>query len=200
MILASLFATGSINAQAALILTRSRSALQRAEAGVYYKFGKITVEGANVFSPEQIMRIAGIRSNQMAATSVIDKAGGLIEREYLNRGHIRVDVKVIPDYEVISPRIKQGLVAVVIRIHEGPAFVTGRLELAGNGTTRDDIVRRRILLQEGQTYSQELMDKSLQRINGLGRFEKITMADVKSNLNDERNIVDLVIHLKEKRH
>jgi outer membrane protein assembly factor BamA len=200
MIIASLLGTGSIDAQSALMLTRSRSAIQQAEAGVYYKFGKITVEGAMVFSPEQIVRIAGIKSNQMAATNVIDKAGDLIEREYLNRGHLRVEVKVIPDYQVISPRIRQGLVAVAIRILEGPVFTTRRVELVGNDTTRDKTVRGRMLLREGQTYSQELMDKSLQRINGLGRFEKITMADVKRDLDDDRGAVDLVIHLKEKAH
>ena len=58
-------------------------------------------------------------------------------------------------------------------------------------------MRRRVLQQEGEPYSPELMDKSLNRINGLRRFETLTLANVESRVDEKERIVDLLVHLKE---
>jgi outer membrane protein assembly factor BamA len=67
----------------------------------------------------------------------------------------------------------------------------------GNATTRDTIVRRRVLQQEGEPYNQELMEKSVARLNDLGRFEILTMADIEMRVDEKEHFVDLVVHLKE---
>jgi outer membrane protein insertion porin family len=167
---------------------------------VYYRFGKITVDSANVFAPEQVMRIAGIKSNAFASPSVIEPAANVIKRAYLNRGYLRAEVMVDADYQLISPRTKQGLVEIVIKINEGAVFRTRRLEFVGNATTRDRIIRRRVLLNEGDPYTEELLDKSLRRINDLGRFEKLTRENVMTEIDERENIVDVRIYLREKVH
>jgi hypothetical protein len=41
------------------------------------------------------------------------------------------------------------------------------------------------------------MESSLNRLNALGRFEKLTMADVEIRVDEKEHFVDLLIHLKE---
>lgn len=187
---------GLINAQAVLSL-HSQSDVRQRDPGVYYRFGKLTVDGAKSFTADEILKMAGIKSNEFASPAAIDNAGGAIRRAYLNRGHVRVQVKVTPEYEVISPRSKMGLVGMAISINEGSVFQLRKLELIGNATTRDRTIRRKILLDEGTTYNQDLMDKSLKRINDLKLFETLTMADVEINTDEQQKAVDLLIHLKE---
>ena len=187
---------GLMNAQAVLSL-HSQSGIQQRDPSVYYRFGKITVDGAKAFTTDELLKLAGIKSNMFASPAVIDNAAEVIRRAYLNRGYVRVQVKVTPEYEVISPRSKMGLVGIAININEGSVFQLRRLEFIGNETTRDNIVRRKVLLQEGTTYNQDLMDKSLRNLNGLKRFETLTMADVEINTDEQQKIVDLLIHLKE---
>ena len=94
------------------------------------------------------------------------------------------------------PSKEQG-VDVSILIDEGAVFLLRRLEFIGNATTRDQIVRRRVIQQEGEPYSAELMEKSVNRLNRLGRFEKLTIEDVEVRIDEKERVVDLLIHLKE---
>ena len=90
-----------------------------------------------------------------------------------------------------------GLVGIAININEGSVFQLRKLEFVGNDTTNDKIIRRKVLLDEGTTYNQDLMDKSLRQINSLKLFETLTMADVEINTDEQQKIVDLLIHFKE---
>ena len=187
---------GLINAQAVLSL-HSQSNIRQRDPSVYYRFGKITVDGAKAFAADEILKLAGIKSNMFASPAVVETASEVINRAYLNRGYVRVQVKVAPEYEVISPRSKMGLVGIAININEGSVYQLRRLEFVGNDETRDRIIRRKVLLQEGTTYSQDLMDKSLRQINSLKLFETLTMADVEINTDEQQKVVDLLIHFKE---
>lgn len=91
---------------------------------------------------------------------------------------------------------RPGVVDIRIKIDEGAVFRLRRLEFVGNETTRDRIGRRRVLQQEGELYSQALIDRSLIRLNALRRFKRITMANVESHVDDQEHIVDLLVHLK----
>ncbi|MGA9770349.1 MAG: POTRA domain-containing protein [Blastocatellia bacterium] len=188
---------GSIDNQPDTSLIDSRSNIQQRDPSVYYRFGKINVDGAKAFTSEEILKIAGIKSNAFASPAVVETAAEAIRRAYLNRGHVRVQVKVAAEYEVISPRSKMGLVGISININEGAVFQLRRLEFAGNEATRDKIVRRKVLLEEGTTYNQDLMDKSLRNLNNLKQFETLTMADVEISTDEQQKIVDLIFHLKE---
>src|SRR5262249_6578455 len=198
-LLYSFVAIIAINAASALASGLLQSDTHRREPDVYYRFGKITVESPTVFTPEQIIRLARIKSNTFASPAVIEQAGDLINRAYLKRGHLRASVTVDAEYQLISPRTKQGLVEIKIRIIEGSVFRTRRLEIAGNSNTREQIIRRKVLLNEGEPYTDELLDKSLDRLNGLGLFEKLTRSNVKLAIYDDENIVDVTIYLQEKR-
>ena len=187
---------GLINAQSVLSL-HPQSNIQQRDPSVYYRFGKITVDGAKAFTTDEILKIAGIKSNMFASPAVVETASEVIKRAYLNRGHVRVQVKVVAEYEVISPRSKMGLVGIAININEGSVFQLRKMDFIGNYTTRDQIIRRKILLDEGTTYNQDLMDKSLRQINSLKLFETLTMADVEVKTDEQQKAVDLLIHFKE---
>ncbi|HST24259.1 MAG TPA: POTRA domain-containing protein [Blastocatellia bacterium] len=187
---------GLINGQSVLSL-HSQSNMRQRDPSVYYRFGKITVDGAKTFTTDEILKLAGIKSNMFASPTVVETAADVIKRAYLNRGHVRVQVQVTPEYEVISPRSKMGLVGIAININEGSVFQLQRMTFVGNATTRDQTIRHKFILYEGTTYNQELMDKSLRRVNDLKLFETLTMADVEIETDEQKKIVNLTIHFKE---
>ena len=106
-------------------------------------------------------------------------------------------MRIQPDFKSALAEGRQGVADVSIQVDEGDVFRLRRLEIIGNAKTRDQIVRRRVLQQEGEPYSQELMEKSLNRLNRLRRFEKLTMADVEIRVDEKDPFVDLLVHLKE---
>jgi outer membrane protein assembly factor BamA len=175
----------------------SRGVIRQQRQPAYYRVSKVTIEGATAFSADQITNLAELKVGRLVGEQAFAQAREAIGRAYANRGRIKAKVRIQPDFKPVLLGAKQGVVDVIIEIEEGAVFRLRRLEFIGNKTTRDRIVRRRVLQQEGEPYSQELMEKSVNRLNGLRRFEKLTMADVESRIDEKEFFVDLLVRLKE---
>jgi outer membrane protein insertion porin family len=82
---------------------------------------------------------------------------------------------------------------------EGKRFFIRRIDFAGNTTTRDKVIRREILLDEGDIFNTQLWDLSILRLNQLGYFEmlkKEDAADIKRN--PQSDTVDITLKVKER--
>ena len=74
-----------------------------------------------------------------------------------------------------------------------------RIEFTGNTITRDKVIRRELLLEEGQVYSSQQWDYSILRLNQLNYFEPLKAEqDSESRQNTDEGTVDLLLKLKEK--
>ena len=62
-------------------------------------------------------------------------------------------------------------VDVDLKLFEGDKFYLGRLEVTGNTTTRDKVIRREFALDEGDVMNMEAVKKSLQKLQQLGYFK-----------------------------
>ena len=60
-----------------------------------------------------------------------------------------------------------------IDMDEGKPFYVARIEFQGNTVTRDLVIRRELLLQEGQVYNSHLWELSLLRLNQLDYFNPL---------------------------
>jgi outer membrane protein insertion porin family len=83
---------------------------------------------------------------------------------------------------------------------EGKQFFIRRIDFSGNTTTRDKVIRREILLDEGDIFNSELWDYSILRLNQLGYFEMLKKEDSLDNLrrNPQSNTVDITLKVKER--
>ena len=91
------------------------------------------------------------------------------------------------------------LVYLDIDIDEGKQFYVSRIEFSGNTVTRDKVIRRELLLEEGQVYSQQRWDLSILRLNQLGYFDVLKADDdTETRQNADDGTVDLLLKLKEK--
>jgi outer membrane protein insertion porin family len=74
-----------------------------------------------------------------------------------------------------------------------------RLEFTGNTFTRDRVMRREFLLNEGDIYNQRFLDISVARLNQTQYFDPIDKdQDVETRVDDEQGDVDLIVKVKEK--
>ena len=90
------------------------------------------------------------------------------------------------------------LVDLNINIDEDRQFFVNRISFRGNTTTRDKVIRREVMLEEGGLFSTQLWDVSLLRLNQLGYFEEITpdAADIQPNPTEAE--VDITLNLEER--
>jgi outer membrane protein insertion porin family len=90
-------------------------------------------------------------------------------------------------------------VSLDIDIDEGKPFYVSRIEFEGNTITRDRVIRRELLLEEGQVYNSQLWEYSLLRLNQLEYFDQLKVdQDSEAHQNPEAGTVDLLLKVKEK--
>ncbi|HSD71946.1 MAG TPA: outer membrane protein assembly factor BamA, partial [Thermoanaerobaculia bacterium] len=108
-----------------------------------------------------------------------------IETRYKSRGYIYWYAD--PAYHEVGDH----RVDVEVKLYEGDKFYLGRLEVKGNTTTRDKVIRREFALDEGDVMNMEAVKKSLQKLQQLGYF-KIS-EEPEFSVRPEQKKVDLVI-------
>lgn len=86
-----------------------------------------------------------------------------------------------------------------LTVDEGKQFFVRRINFSGNTTTRDKVIRRELLLDEGDMFNTRLWDLSILRLNQLGYFEPLEEDTATDIGRDTRNgLVDLTLNVKER--
>ena len=84
-------------------------------------------------------------------------------------------------------------------MEEGKPYYVRRIEFQGNTTTRDKVIRRQLLVQEGQVFNQQYWDLSILRLNQLSYFDALKPEeDTERRLTEQDGTVDLTVKVNEK--
>ncbi len=148
------------------------------EEGVRYRIGEIKVEGARLFSPDQIIEMLNVKTGDVANGEAI--GAGLFERlrkAYANKGYIQYEAEPTPDFKPVPLGETEGVVDFNISITEGKVFVVRSVKFDGNKLKAAEELRQVLLLHKGDTYSQQLFEDGLKKLNESGLFDKVIDAD-----------------------
>ncbi|MCI0388338.1 MAG: BamA/TamA family outer membrane protein [Acidobacteria bacterium] len=115
---------------------------------------------------------------------------------YGTQGYIQASVDFVPKFA--DKTEEEGEVEITLEIDEGRQFTLRRLEFIGNVNTRDRVLRREALLNEGDPYNKRYWDLSTLCLNQLGLFEEIKEKDAITRTNDREQTVDIDLQVKER--
>lgn len=167
------------------------------EEGDRYRLGSITFEHNKALNNTKALRnLFPIKDGDIFSREKVAKGLENLRKAYGEFGYI--NFTSVPNTTFDE---NKKLVFLTIDVDEGKQFFVRRIEFRGNTTTRDKVIRREILLQEGQVYNQRLWEVSLQRLNQLGYFNQLKPDDpdtTERHLNDQEGTVDLTLNVKEK--
>jgi len=167
------------------------------EEGDRYKLGGITFSGNKAITNTQALRsLFALKDGDLYNREKIAKGLENLKNAYGTQGYINFT-------SIPTPRIdeEKKLVYFDIDVDEGKQFSVRRIEFEGNTTTRDKVIRRELMLEEGQVYNEQLWKLSLQRLNQLGFFEELKPDDpnvTERHLDEKDGLVDLTLKVKEK--
>jgi outer membrane protein insertion porin family len=102
---------------------------------------------------------------------------------------------------VPTPKVDDAkhTVTLDIDIDEGKPFTVARIEFQGNTITRDRVIRRELLIEEGQAYNSNLWETSLLRLNQLDYFDALKVdQDSEVHQDAENGTVSLLLKVHEK--
>lgn len=75
-------------------------------------------------------------------------------------------------------------VSIRVPIKRGPLVKIGRIEIRGNSKTSDKVVRREMVVIEGQKFSETGLEESRKRVLALGFFERVDVSTEKGAVAD----------------
>lgn len=94
----------------------------------------------------------------------------------------------------IRPEIQRNREAatidIVFNINETPRVFVERIDIRGNVRTLDKVIRRELLLVEGDPFNRSRVARSEQRIRDLGYFERVEVSTVPGSAPD-RTVLDI---------
>ena len=167
--------------------------------GKIYRIGEMKIEGNSIFSEDQIRSVIGLNKGDMANAEKISK--GLFEnlkKIYGSQGFIEYTAEPVPTFKD-NPQTNEGIVDFTITIVEGKQFTLRRLEFSGNTFTRDSVLRREVLINEGDIYNQGYWEYSVIKLNQSGYFEPIDKdKDADFRTSEEEATVDINLKVTER--
>ena len=151
------------------------------EEGKPYIFGDVKIhselEGGEAPDFKNIIITkSGKRYNAGEIQDTVDA----ITDELGNLGYAFVDIQPRLDKEQESQRAN-----ITYLIKPGPRVYVERIDISGNVRTMDEVVRREFRLSEGDPYNNAKLQRSEQRINNLGFFEKIEVKNEPGSAPDK---------------
>jgi outer membrane protein insertion porin family len=165
------------------------------EEGYKYKLKTITFRNASGFLPEARLRtLFPIKDGDTFDTHLLGKGIENMRKAYGAFGY--VNFAEVPSFDIDD---EKKLITVTIDIDPGKPYYVRRIEFQGNTTTRDRVIRRELLVQEGQIFNSQAWDVSILRLNQLNYFEALKPEDDTVIKRDDQNgTVDLTVKVKEK--
>ena len=166
------------------------------EEGRQYELGKVSFSGVKFFrTPELFMKpLFQMSDGDIFSTAKLRKGFENLRKLYGEFGFI--DFVVDPD---IQPIPNTNKIDLTLSFDEGKQFFVRRIDFQGNTTTRDKVIRRELLIDEGDIFNTKLWEISILRLNQLGYFEVLKeneAADIKRDT--KTNTVDITLKVKER--
>lgn len=167
--------------------------------GRQYRAGEIKVEDNTEFTADEIKGVVGLKTGDVVkGYSVVQKGLENLKKLYGSRGYIQFNSGFAPDFKDDPNDPGKGIADITYGVEEGKQYTLRRLEFIGNTFTRDNVIRREVLLNEGERYNEQLWDLSILRLNQLGYFNQVKKEDATVNTNEKEGQVDLTVKLEEK--
>ncbi len=160
------------------------------DEGDVYEFGEINIiSNIKGIETERLIPWLTIKTGHTFSKENIEDSVDALTNYLGNHGYPFVD---------IEPEIKNNkdtlTTSVTFNIKESPKVYIDKINIKNNTRTLDKVIRREFRISEGDPYNVSKIQRSKQRIENLGFFNKIEFKNKKTNSPDK---MDLDVEVEE---
>ncbi len=158
------------------------------DEGEQYNFGDITVvTESDRLNADFLRRILPIREGQLYQSDQIEAAVDALTFAAGSAGYAFVDIR--PAYRA-NPETRT--VDVTFNVTEGQRVYVERIDIVGNTATIDPVIRREMMLVEGDAFNRTLLERSRNNLRALGFFSDVTVTETQGRAPD-RSVVQVQV-------
>ncbi len=163
----------------------------RVEEGERFKVGTVDFGGDLLFPRSELEESVEIDQSEWYAHETLLKDIRNVQAKYGDLGYAYANI--IPRTRI---REKDQEVDLTFEIDKGNKVYFGRINVIGNTKTRDKVVRRELLVQEGELYNETRRRESLENVKRLGYFDEVNFNA--STPSENQDLMNIDIAVKER--
>ena len=158
------------------------------DEGEEYTWGEVSVDtDLTTLDKDVLNALVPIKAGRIYKSSEVEGAIDILTFAAGAAGYAFVD---------IQPQIKRNrdtkTVDLVFKMVEGPRVYIERIDIVGNTTTLDYVIRREMELVEGDAFNRILLDRSKNRVRSLRFFEEVEIEE-RQGATPDRAIVEVKV-------
>ncbi len=159
------------------------------DEGAKYTIKEIHAPGNELLDENDLVPFLPLKPGQPYSRGKLMKSIEMLRNTWGEFGYVFADIRpeVLPDEH-------NKTVSITFHSELGNKIHVNRISIHGNKKTRDKIIRRQILMDEGELITRRSMERSKDRIEGLGYFDRKKGVNWKTTrIDDEQADLDLLI-------
>jgi len=158
------------------------------DEGDRYTFGEVKVVTENDrLNADFLQRLLPIRSGDLYESDRIESAVDTLTFAAGSAGYAFVEIN--PSYRA-NPETDK--VDITFNIKEGQRVYIDRINVVGNTRTLDSVIRRELMVGEGDAFNRSLVERSRNNLRALGFFKDVKIEETRGSAPD-RSIVNVTV-------
>ena len=151
------------------------------EEGVHYTISDVAVNiGDTNLDPEKLTPVIKTGVGDSYDATRVDKTVENLALEASRQGFVFAKVEPKIDRDAAS-----GSLNINYTIAEGQRAYVERIEIEGNNRTLDEVIRRELLIFEGDAFNRTLVERARRRLTALDFFDKIDFQEEQGSAPDK---------------
>ena len=161
------------------------------EEGERYKVGKVRIKTAlKRIDTEKAKAQLSLKQGDWYNADTVEDVIGRLTKFVEGAGYAFVDIR-----PKVSRDLNKRKVDLTFSIRELPKVLVELINISGNVRTTDKVIRREVLLVEGDAFNTSKLRRSRSRIRNLGFFERVKV-EKRAGSNPEKMVVNIAVSEK----
>ncbi len=170
---------------------KSVSVTYRIEEGPQYFVGDVKLQGELIFDEGKMRRAFQTQPGLPFSRERLGADVQGVSEQYQDVGYAFVSVAPLTDIDDAS-----RIVDLTFDVDKGNLTYINQIRIRGNTKTRDKVIRRELLVVEGQLFDGTQLRRSRERVFALGFFEEVNFSTEPAGTTGDK--IDVIIEVKER--
>lgn len=161
------------------------------DEGFQYRVGKLDFQGDLLYRRDELLNELELKEGEVFNTEMLRRETLKFTEKYSDLGYAFANV-------VPQPNIHDDtrVVDITFDVDRGERVYVGQITITGNTRTKDKVIRRELLIREGELFNGTKKRESRENVTRLGFFDSVEFHQ--STSKTAANVVDIEIRIKER--
>ncbi len=146
--------------------------------GRSYRFGKTEFSGNLIYTSTELAKAVEYREGKIFSQEKFEETIRGVQDLYSDRGRLRTRITPVKTFDAKADRMD-----VRYEIVEGPISYVGHIDVEGNKATKTFVLRREIVLKQGEMFRSSRVRRSIEKIRNLGFIDDVDL-DIQPSATD----------------